>query len=228
MSMKYLNILKKIEIEEKRRDDAKLKRYKSSTFSKLKKYFWRISVVLALSSIICSLIFYNCELVKDSLIKYLPFLFLILSYFFMIGFMFIDVIRSKSKFKRHLLLPFCSSINSNVKSSYLIDRKYIDDLLKLDLQVLELGNIEIKNERIFLEKRIGLMIGALDKLGILPGLLSTLAVLPNFGFNWISSIAYAYIGLVAISFKFYPIMMRYERMIELTELAIKIKNKQSN
>ncbi|OCG19161.1 hypothetical protein A9G23_09470 [Gilliamella sp. App4-10] len=108
-----------------------------------------------------------------------------------------------------------------------MDNKYFKELLQLDLQVLEIGKIELKNERSFLEKRIGCIVGSLDKLGILPGVLSTMAILSTSGgFNWVSGIAYAYIILMLISFTFYPMIMRYNRMIELTELVIQFKNEQ--
>ncbi|AYH06830.1 hypothetical protein [Pectobacterium parmentieri] len=82
--------------------------------------------------------------------------------------------------------------------------------------------MEIKNERNFLEKRTLLITGPIDKLGILPGIISTLAATtkladPN---SWLMGISYGYIALVVLSLFFYQIMMRYDRMIALTELAI--------
>lgn len=72
---------------------------------------------------------------------------------------------------------------------------------------------------------MNLMIGPIDKLGILPGIVATITALTKIpeNYNWISAIAYGYMILSFLSLFFYQLIMRYERMIALTELALESK-----
>ncbi|CAX61475.1 uncharacterized protein EbC_39440 [Erwinia billingiae Eb661] len=99
-------------------------------------------------------------------------------------------------------------------------------LKELTREELELGLLEIKNERALLEKRMNIMIGPIDKLGILPGIVATITAMTKIpeSYSWVSAIAYGYMGLSIFSLFFYQLIMRYERMIALTELALESKS----
>lgn len=104
-------------------------------------------------------------------------------------------------------------------------REKFPELLNLKVQELEIGLIEIKHEKSSLEKRISILIGPIEKLGILPGILATVGMTLKIEDQaaWISGIAYGYIALTIISLKFQNTLAHYERMIALTEAALRLK-----
>lgn len=215
MDIKFINILKSIEIEEKRAKNTESKN----------KFEFRVFILiigLVALSIVLALLSYVLEykaLLLCSLIL------LILTYCVFIITPFISAYQNRSKIKKSFILPFSSAINQNVKKEFIIDQRYLPELIALDKKELELGLLEIKHERNFLEKRILLITGPVDKLGILPGIISTLAAVTKFTDpnGWLMGITYGYIALVVLSLFFYQIMMRYDRMIALTELATSTK-----
>lgn len=215
MDIRFINILKSIELEEKR---AK----KTETKSKLEFRAFILIIGLVALSIVLALLNYAFE--YKTLLLY-SLILLIISYCVLIITPFISAYQNRSKIKKSFSLPFSSAINQNVKKEFIIDQRYLPKLIALDKKELELGLLEIKHERNFLEKRILLITGPVDKLGILPGIISTLAATtklsaPN---GWLIGITYGYIALVILSLFFYQTMMRYDRMIALTELAISKK-----
>lgn len=130
--------------------------------------------------------------------------------------------------RRLFRLPFNRAINLNVKSVYCSDKKYLKQLILLDVSELKFGYLELNSEYEYFKKRINLVIGPIDKLGILPGLIATVGVLPNtieaFGINyWVSIFSYAYIGLIIFSLFFYDTVAKYERMLSLTKFVIESK-----
>lgn len=60
--------------------------------------------------------------------------------------------KNRSKIRNSFFLPLNSAINLNIKSEALIDQKYIQKLASLEKVELELGLMEIKHEKNFLEK----------------------------------------------------------------------------
>ncbi|MEL7627480.1 hypothetical protein AAGW04_00560 [Pectobacterium aroidearum] len=216
MDIRFINILKLIEIEEKRTKKKEIK-------SNLEFSAFLLIIGLLATSITLALLSHAFEYKKLLLCSLI---LLILTYLVFIITPFISIYQNRNKIKKTFTLPFNSAINKNVKKDFIIDQRYLKELILLDKKELELGLMEIKNERNFLEKRTLLITGPIDKLGILPGIISTLAATtkladPN---SWLMGISYGYIALVVLSLFFYQIMMRYDRMIALTELAI-LKNK---
>ncbi|WP_405078885.1 hypothetical protein ACI51Z_02605 [Pectobacterium carotovorum] len=212
MDIRFINILKLIEIEEKR---AKKKEIKNNLEFKT----FVLIIGLVATSIISALLSHAFEYEKLLLVSLI---LLMLTYLAFIITPFISIYQNRNKIKKSFTLPFNLAINQNVKKDFIIDQRYLKELIALDKKELELGLMEIKHERNFLEKRTLLITGPIDKLGILPGIISTLAATtkladPN---SWLMGISYGYIALIILSLFFYQIMMRYDRMIALTELAI--------
>ena len=167
--MKYLNIIKKIEIDSVRKKKKSKKNFMSKKW--IIRYWWLIFVVILYCS---SLVFF---------------------------------IFSKNYIWAYILLK---------------------QLILLDVSELKFGYLELNSEYEYFKKRINLVIGPIDKLGILPGLIATVGVLPNtieaFGINyWVSIFSYAYIGLIIFSLFFYDTAAKYERMLSLTKFVIESK-----
>lgn len=216
MSIRYINTLKFIEISEKRKKSQK-KTYKRDF------RFLLIILALGLVSVVMAAIYYFTRI---EWFKLAGLSLLLLVYLAVPAMQLYSAYRYRSKIKRSFLLPLCESLNLNIKTELSVDTMYFPELKKLTTQELQLGLLEIKNERIFLEKRMTLLIGPIDKLGILPGIVATITALTKIpeNYNWISAIAYGYMGLSILSLFFYQLIMRYERMIALTELALESKS----
>lgn len=212
MSVKFINILKSIEILERRRKSHK-KTYKRDF------RFLLIISALGFLSVAMAFLYY---LTKVAWLGLAGLSLLLLIYLTIPAIQIYRAYRYRSKIKRSFLLPLCESLNLNVKAELSVDAMFFPLLKELTTEELQLGLLEIKNERVFLEKRMNLLIGPIDKLGILPGIVATITALTKIpeNYNWISAIAYGYMVLSFLSLFFYQLIMRYERMIALTELAL--------
>jgi hypothetical protein len=214
--LKYLNIIKKIEISEIRMREKSKKKHNLHIFS--------LGLIIAFISIA----FISLFLYKGTERKWLLVisqLSLISAYITVLLTPFIDAYTNRKGIYRTLTIPFNCAININVKKEGIVDCKKLPKLLELNSKTLELGLMEIKHEKNFLEKIMLIIVGPIEKLGLLPGILATLAMVfrtetPN---EWVTIIAYSYIGLMLLSITFHHLLARYERMIALTELAISLK-----
>jgi len=217
MSIKYLNIIKSIEISEIRSKNKN----DSSEMNIIKTLF--LAIVIVVISLILLVI--NLQL-NHEWVKLTSLLLLALSQLVIISPPFINIYKNRKKIKNIFQRPFNHAININIKKEAIIDEKFLPKLISLDKKELQLGLMEIKHERNSLEKRILIITGPIEKLGMLPSIISTLVALykitePN---SWISALAYGYIGLIIISLMFHQMLMRYDRMISLTELALEKKS----
>ncbi|VTQ67607.1 Uncharacterised protein [Campylobacter jejuni] len=218
MSMRYLNILKSIEIAERRKSHKK-------TYKRDFRFLLIISA-LGFLSVAMAFLYY---LTKVAWLGLAGLSLLLLIYLTFPAIQIYRAYRYRSKIKRSILLPLCESLNLNVKAELSVDAMFFPLLKELTTEELQLGLLEIKNERVFLEKRMNLLIGPIDKLGVLPGIVATITALTKIpeNYNWISAIAYGYMVLSFLSLFFYQLIMRYERMIALTELALESKSPSS-
>lgn len=217
MSIKYLNIIKSIEI-------AEIKSKKKN--NRNEKYISN-ALFLSLGIVVVSLILLVINLrLECDWVKLISLLLLALSQLVIIFAPCIEIYKNRKKIKKTFQMPFNYAININVKKETIIDEKFLPKLISLDKKELELGLMEIKHERNFLEKRILIITGPIEKLGMLPSIISTLVALYKITepYNWVSALAYGYIGLIIISLMFHQMLMRYDRMISLTKLALEKKS----
>lgn len=214
MTIRYLNILKRIEIEEKRKKKTK----------KDKKQF-KFLIIMSMLTLLSFLMMFWAKHKSNEKILIVALSILIFVYLLFIIAPFFLAYKNRSKIRNGSFLPFNSAINLNIKSEALIDQKYVQKLASLDKVELELGLMEIKHEKNFLEKRMLLIIGPIDKLGILPGIMSAFATVTTLSSEngWLIGATYGYMALVISALFFYQLIMRYNRMITLTELVISKK-----
>lgn len=214
MTIRYLNILKRIEIEEKRKKKTK----------KDKKQF-KFLIIMSMLTLLSFLMMFWAKHKSNEKILIVALSILIFVYLLFIIAPFFLAYKNRSKIRNGFFLPFNSAINLNIKSEALIDQKHVQKLASLDKVELELGLMEIKHEKNFLEKRMLLIIGPIDKLGILPGIMSAFATVTTLSSEngWLIGATYGYMALVISALFFYQLIMRYNRMITLTELVISKK-----
>lgn len=223
--MKLLSILKKIELEiyykkNKRKLKFNLKAIKS--LFTIQNLSFIIAIILYVTAIIISI------KDKDSIFPFWLFLIsLLLIYFKYSQFIY----RSLKKNIKSFILPMNYSINLNVKGNYVIDKKYLKALISLDIEQLKFGYLELNHEYECLKRRISLVLGPLNKLGIFPGIISLLGLLPQvkaLSWQWIEVFPYSYGGLMILGLSFYNDLDKYERMLALLKFAIERKEKETN
>jgi len=111
----------------------------------------------------------------------------------------------------------------NSSDTATVDLRYLPKLESKPLRLLEVTALEVRAEREFLERRIALLVGAVEKVGLAPGLLAAFLSfhkLPSDLNPWITSLAYAtpFLYMLAVTAHFSA--MRLDRMSKLLELAI--------
>lgn len=104
-----------------------------------------------------------------------------------------------------------------------VDAWLLPRLLHSPIEHLELLHLELKAEKEFFERRLSLVVGAIEKVGLAPGLLAAGVSFSNLKTgqpDWVSALAYAtpvlYVSGVAAHF----LLMRLDRFAKLTELAV--------
>lgn len=119
--------------------------------------------------------------------------------------------------------PFAAFLRANVTQPMDVDSRHLPLLIELPRIELELGLLALKMEAQFLEKRISWVVGSIDKVGIVPGCLAVLVGLQKLGeqSTWVTAVAGANIVLFLLGTLANVYVVRYQRMIGLTELAIK-------
>ncbi|MBX9495290.1 hypothetical protein J8Z86_04235 [Yersinia enterocolitica] len=217
MTLRYLNIIKSIEILEKKKN------------RKQKRFSYKLQLnsllIIAISMALALLTLFISKLIESELILSISILLLLLSYLTIFLIPFIDLYNNRKDTYKSFTLPFNHAINKNVKRQSIVDYQKLPQLLALSIRELEFGLMEIKHEKSFLEKRMQIIVGPIEKLGMFPGILAILGMAFKIESQsqWTSAIAYSYIGLMFVSITLHHTLARYERMITLTELALSLK-----
>lgn len=160
------------------------------------------------------------------------------SYLAMFFYPLLGVLLYRDSLKKVFTAPFANLLELNVKTLMQVEARYLPQLAALSRQTLKLGALELKSERDSLEKRTHMVTGALEKVGILPGLLALVVALSSLDTmlvsvgitehtEWLLAIAaintFFFVMCCYVQF----IIVRYERMIALTELAVDCKDRQT-
>ncbi|MEE4959708.1 hypothetical protein V2K05_20285 [Pseudomonas alliivorans] len=143
--------------------------------------------------------------------------------------------RYRDSVRNVLAAPFAGLAGINIKTRLLIDEQFLPLLTSLSSHTLALGVLELKNERSGFERRLRLVTGVLQNIGIVPGLLALSAGLISlcktlFGMgafaiylDWVFALAAANLFLYLLCGYAQTVLARDDRMIALTELAIERK-----
>ncbi|WP_249583708.1 hypothetical protein [Pseudomonas viridiflava] len=143
--------------------------------------------------------------------------------------------RYRDSVRNVLAAPFASLAGINIKARLLIDEQFLPILAALSSHTLALGVLELKNERSGFERRLRLITGVLQNIGIAPGLLALSAGLVSlyktlFGMgsfalylDWVFTLAAVNLFLYLLCGYAQTVLTRDDRMIALTELAMERK-----
>jgi hypothetical protein len=104
-----------------------------------------------------------------------------------------------------------------------IDVSHVNAFSQYDVSALQYVLVELKAERAAWERRIGLFVGAAEKVGLVPGLVASVAALsrlPNVSPVWLVIIAIVNLMLFGVGGQQHGLLMRLDRSIMLLELVI--------
>lgn len=122
-----------------------------------------------------------------------------------------------------LRLPFSACVRANVQNPMEIDKRHLPRLVALPRIDLDVGLNSLKYEALFFEKRIGWVVGSIEKIGLIPGCMAILFATGSAGAPPIlaTSVAWANVVISTLGILGSVYVVRYQRMISLTDLAIK-------
>ena len=108
------------------------------------------------------------------------------------------------------------------------DTHHINDLYKYDIHSIKYVLVQLKAERVGLERRIALLVGALEKIGFIPALIAMIAILMRPEIGKYPSELVQYIAIVILvfytgSFVHNYQMEKLDRVIMLIEMVIEAK-----
>ncbi|MNE09540.1 hypothetical protein D3C80_1022190 [compost metagenome] len=141
----------------------------------------------------------------------------------------------RASLKKAFTLPYSSLLDVNAKQPMQSDAEYLPQLIKLSALTLKLGMLELKSERNSFEKRTAMVVGPLEKIGIIPGILASFVGAQSVAtalaggaasgshLDWIYALAGFNVLTFALCVFVQFTLVRYDRMIALTELAIDCK-----
>jgi len=154
--------------------------------------------------------------------KVLSLLLLALSYFGIISTPFIELYFHRKVIGGFFKNPL-ATIYDNAKCNHEVDSKYISYFLSIDLDKLKIVHLELIAEKTAFEKRVALLVGAIEKVGVAPGVFAFLVSfdsIKKIELDWILAIAY----VIPIFYLFgafcHVLISRMERHISLIDYVV--------
>lgn len=114
----------------------------------------------------------------------------------------------------------------NAAANAAVDLRYSPKLERKPLALLEVVALEVKCEREYFERRLALVVGSIEKVGLAPGLLAAFLALHQLPGNlnqWVFSLAYATPAFYFFGAMAHFLVMRLDRMGKLLELVVSRK-----
>lgn len=114
----------------------------------------------------------------------------------------------------------------NAKSRSQVDVNLLHYLESKPIEQLKFLLLEINSENLAFQKRISLIIGAIEKIGLIPGFLATAVTLSKLDSGhpeWVYALAYATPALHIFGVAMHHIIFRFERISSLLEYVIETK-----
>lgn len=231
-SEKYLRI--KAEIEQAYKQSVRIsrKQHQASRNYQLETRYFRFAMISP--SVFAVLLAILGKFIDAYWLFSVCWLLIAMSYLALFLYPFLGIFLYRHSLKKLLAAPFASLLERNVKTAMQVDAKYLPELAALSHDTLKLGALELKSERSGFEKRTYLVTGALEKVGIFPGSLalfiglSTLVkTLDGAGIparmDWMFAVAVANFFFFFLCGYVQMMLVHYDRMIALTELAVEYK-----
>lgn len=222
MSKSYFNLIKRVELEHKRKFKNRGKSHKI----KVEVILISVACIALLLSFIFMLIYKgNYFLPYQEKIKMSALFLVLISYVFaMILMLYLPIkeLKNAIKFSK---LPIVSLVDSQIKPAMPLDALFLAELKKIPRDKVKLGLSLLILENMSLNKRIDLVFGAFKKTGLFFGLLSI--AIPLFTksdghdyTNYFYVFSFIYIVMFIMCAFAESVVDKYDKYIRLTELLL--------
>ena len=204
------------EIEE----GKKISSVKSRHASKI--FIWSVIVPIILGLVIG---FVNKLFIDAPILRVISVCIILISYLSIIAQPLIEEWLYEDSRCRFISNPF-SKLLMNSKFNANNDLVFITDLLEKKLEHLKFLKLELDAEKNAFSKRISLMVGALERIGLLPGVFGILVIIGEFGTeqsDWAYALAYATPILYLAGVGMHLLVSRLDRITQLVGYAIDMK-----
>ena len=195
---------------------------------KITLFFW-----LALIPFVFSIIlgFINKWFFKNKILFSISLISLLTSYLLMLLQPLVIAWFSRKAIFNFILSPFDYFLEK-IKYITKIDYRYTNLLKNKDIAHLKFVKVIVSAEKRSIEKRISLIIGSIEKIGIFPGILATFTILtktlnniPKDVSDWIYAIAYINPAIYFIGVYIHSVLLRIDKAIDILDYVIGEKQK---
>lgn len=232
-NQKYLDIISEIEHAYRQTVRANRRQYQASrNYRFTTRYFW---FAMISPSVVAVLLAMFGKATGYFWLFNVSWVLVAVSYLSLLCYPVMGVILYRHSLVKVFSAPFTNLLECNVKEILEIDAQFLPRLAALSRGTLRLGALELKSERSSFEKRTYMVTGALEKVGIFPGALALfvgisalIKALNEVGvtarMDWVFAVAVANIFFFIMCVFVQMMLVKYDRIIALTELAIEEKN----
>lgn len=229
---KYLQIKAEIEQAYKQTVKSSRKERKATKSYRLEtRFFWFAMISPSILAVVLAIL---GKFIHAYWMFNVSWVLIAISYLALFLYPFLGVLLYRDSLRKAFASPFASLLEWNVKTVMQVDAQYLPVLTALSRDTLKLGALELKSERNGFEKRTYMVTGALEKIGIFPGSLAlfvglstAVKALDGAGItarmDWVFAVAVANIFFFFMCGYVQMMLVHYDRMIALTELAIERK-----
>lgn len=185
--------------------------------------------LIALAPLPFSLLFGGLAwLTEDDVYKVASLGSLLLVYTGLIIHPLIDAYLHRETLAKSIRHPF-GVLLRNVSATAAVDLRYFPKLCGKSMEVIRFVHMEARAEREYFERRLSLVVGAVDKLGLMPGLLAaSLSLNQVYSSNasvWILGLAYATPALYVFAVMAHHLLMQLDRAVKLLDYVIEFKKR---
>lgn len=189
----------------------------------VRNYFWIFQAAPFLASVAVAAVrkFFGAP----DFVGFIGLVLLLLSYLATLAYPFLLAWTNRRALSAAVKNPL-SILLQNASATAAVDARVMPRLVRYPVEDLELLLLEVKAEKEFYERRISLVVGAIEKIGLGPGLLAAGVSLSNLKSDqpeWISALAYATPILYLFGMAAHFFLMRLDRLVKVVELAVSRK-----
>lgn len=193
--------------------------------SRLGKLAVGVLLLALITSVAAFVILYLKKDAEPDYGTFIGFALLGIAYVSIFTFPIVDIWQNRKSIYLMLTEPM-KIILDNAENTARVDESVVPELRTFSLEQLEFVCLAIKSERFFLERRLSIIVGPIEKIGVMPGLLA--AGVSFFNMNtgqsyWITVFAclVPIFYLIGVAANF--LIMRLDRNVRLIELIVEQK-----
>ncbi|MGH1439761.1 MAG: hypothetical protein ACRBBR_06595 [Cellvibrionaceae bacterium] len=190
-------------------------------------YIWGVGVPLVLATTVGMT---NKLTIQSDILNVAALLLLVLVYVGILALPFCEIISHRKDIIRFFKNPFKRMI-LNIKENTESDTQYISVFNEKSIDTLRFIKSQIELEKDTLMKKLGLILGAVEKVGLLPGILALLAMLSKLEAGqseWVYALAYSIPFLHILGLALHSYIFQLNRVLLSLEHIIEIKENEDS